>query len=83
VLAIVSAVLRDTPLLFVQGNTHVQCYRSQLLWFYSNSSWMSGYCLKVCFLALAFFILIIMPLICVYAVLLFPMFCARRKSIFI
>jgi hypothetical protein len=55
-------VLGNKPVLFVQGSMHVQCYRSKLLWFYSNSNVMCGYCLKFCFLAIVFFILVIMTL---------------------
>jgi hypothetical protein len=46
---IISAVLRDMPVLFLQGNMHVQCYRSKLLWFYNNSSWMQWVLLKTVF----------------------------------
>jgi len=46
VLGIISAVFRDMPILFVQGNMHVQCYRSRLLWFHNNSSLMQTVLLK-------------------------------------
>ena len=46
-LCIISAVLRDMLISFVQGNMHVQCYRSKLVWFYNNSSLMQRVLLKI------------------------------------
>jgi len=75
VLGIISAVFRDMPILFVQGNMHVQCYRSRLLWFHNNSSLMCGYCLRACFWQFCSLFWELWTLTCVYAVLSFPMFC--------
>ena len=71
-LGIISAVFRDMPILFVQRNMHVQCYRSRLLWFHNNSSLMCGYCLRVWFWQLYSSFWELWTLICVYAVLSFP-----------
>jgi hypothetical protein len=81
VLGIISAVLRDMPILFVQGNKHIQCYRRKLLWFYNNSSLMCGYCLRVCFWQLYSSYWELWPLICAYAVDVPHVFCPCKINV--